>query len=691
MTAASKRAEQLAWVSLVLCVLFFGVAFFIGRWSAFFAVSALSWLALPAALIWFALAVQFHQRALAEREKLDISQLARDRQTSAIFQAKGEGAALLAAAQRRVRILEKWFIPIFSGLIAACQIALGLYLLKSVVPAQDVQTKQPLVCAVSMITVAFVSFVISRYATGMSAEPAWKPLRAGGSFLLAIALTCFALAVGLALAQFQFFHVVNAISYVVPVMLIVLGAETAFNVVLDIYRPRLKGQYSRAAFDSRLLGIINEPGGIFRSAASAIDYQFGFKVSQTWFYRLLERAIVPLVLFGALTLYLMSCFVVVGPNEEAIIEHFGNPLDAEGKTRLAGPGLTLKWPWPIDIAYKHPTKRVTEIYVGYVPKTDPDTGRIIHEKELLWGQSHYEEEYPLIVASPYTGQAADEGGVPVSVVNANIPVQYRIKDLYSFVYGHSNPKERLEAICYNELAKFGAGATIEVDTEQDLRNSLLGAGTDMAKEVLTQNIQKAADDAGLGVEIVFLGLQGIHPPVAVAADYQEVMGAVQEKQSYILKAQTERNTILTSLVGSVRDANALYALAARYQKAEAENRPEDVNRLGTELDAAFRAAAGEIFKKLREAESYAVQKVTDAKAAGQRFVGQLQAYRAAPEIYLEDQRLEVMEQTYKGIRKFVLVDDPNDEQVIIFDVAETVQPDIYKMGIPGVEKRSSEQ
>ncbi len=691
MTAASKRAEQLAWVSLVLCVLFFGIAFFIGRWSDFFAVSALSWFALPAALIWFALAVQFHQRALAERAKLDISQLARDRQTSALFQAKGEGATLLAAAQRRVRILEKWFIPIFSGLIAACQIALGLYLLNSVLPAQDVQTRQPLVCAVSMIAVAFVSFVISRYATGMSAEPAWKPLRAGGSFLLAIALTCFALAVGLALAQFQFFHVVNAISYLVPVMLIVLGVETAFNVVLDIYRPRLKGQYSRAAFDSRLLGIINEPGGIFRSAASAIDYQFGFKVSQTWFYKLLERAITPLVLFGALALYLMSSFVVVGPNEEAIIEHFGNPLDAAGNTRLVGPGLTLKWPWPIDIAYKHPTKRVIEIYIGYVPKTDPDTGRIIHEKELLWGKTHYQEEYPLIVASPYTGQAADERGVPVSIVNANIPVQYRIKDLYSFVYGHSNPQKCLEAICYNELARFGAGATIEVDTEDDLRNSLLGAGTDMAKEVLTRNIQKAADAAGLGVEIVFLGFQGIHPPVAVAADYQEVMGAVQEKQTYILKAQTERNTILSSLVGSVRDANALYALATRYQKAEAENRPEDVNRLGVELDAAFKAAAGEIFKELQDAESYAVKKVTDAKAAGERFAGQLQAYRAAPEIYIQDQRLKVMEQTYKGIRKFVLVQDPNDQQVVIFDVEETLESDIYKMGIPGVEKRSSEQ
>ena len=140
----------------------------------------------------------------------------------------------------------------------------------------------------------------------MSAEAAWKPLRAGGSFLLGLAVLCFALAVALALANFQRPEVVKVLNYLAPACLALLGVETALNVIFDIYRPRLRGQYSRSAFDSRLLGVINEPGGIFRSAAGAIDYQFGFQVSQTWFYKLLERAILPLVLFAGITLYLRS-------------------------------------------------------------------------------------------------------------------------------------------------------------------------------------------------------------------------------------------------------------------------------------------------------------------------------------------------------------------------------------------------
>ena len=164
-------------------------------------------------------------------------------------------AAMFAAAQRRLEILEKWFIPIFSASIAAYEIAVGLFLFKAIPSILEFRASPPfLLCAVYMTAVAFVCFLVSRYATGMSAEPTWKPLRAGGSFLLGLAVLCFALAIALALANFQKFEVLQVLNYVAPIWLTVLGVETGLNVILDIYRPRLKGEYSRTAFDSRLLG-----------------------------------------------------------------------------------------------------------------------------------------------------------------------------------------------------------------------------------------------------------------------------------------------------------------------------------------------------------------------------------------------------------------------------------------------------
>ena len=680
MTISSKPAKRIALASLILSVVFFGIAFFVGRWSGFFAVSAVSWLLLLAALIWSVLIIQFHQRTLAEQEKLDISQLAKTKEATKIFQAKGERATIFAVAQRRLDVLEKWFIPIFSATIAVYQIAIGLYLLKAILATAEYEAKQPLICAICMTATAFVTFIISRYATGMSAQPQWKPLRAGGSIFLGIAVLCFALAIGLALAQFQILVVVNVIGFVVPVLLIVLGAETALNIILDIYRPRLKDQYSRSAFDSRLLGIINEPGGIFRTVASTIDYQFGFKVSQTWFYKLLEKAIVPLVLFAAITLYLLSCIIVVNPNEEAIIEHFGNPIRSEG------PGLAFKWPWPIDIAYKYPTKMVSEISIGFVPNVDPKTGKVIPERELLWGKAHYKEEYKLLVASKQTVGELSAGAVPVSLVIAAVPVQYRIKDLYSFIYNHNEPVKLLESICYRELTKFAASATIEVGDEADMDKSLLGAGRAEAKSILTSKIQAAADNAGLGVEIVFLGLQGIHPPPEVAPDYQKVIGAVQKKQALILGAHAKRNKDLSALAGSVEDADKLYSLAAKYQQAKEKNNPEEIEELEHDLDLAFAEAKGDIFTTLRKSQSYAFEKATLAQATGQRFASQLKAYRAAKEIYKREQRLAVLEETLENIRKFIVVADKNDTQVFIIDVQEKLTPSLYELA--GYEESS---
>jgi len=685
MTMSSKPAKRVALASLILSIVFFGIAFFVGRWSGFFAVSAIAWLLLAAALIWSVLCLQFHQRILAEQEKLDTSQLADSKQASGIFQPTDEQATVFAVAQHRLTVLEKWFIPVFSVIIAVYQIAIGLYLLKAILAASEYEAKQPLICAICMTAIAFVCFIISRYATGMSARTHWKPLRAGGSIFLGTAVLCFALAIGLALAQFKIFVAINVIGFAVPILLLVLGAETTLNVVLDIYRPRLKGQYARSAFDSRLLGIINEPGGIFRTAASTIDYQFGFKASQTWFYKLLEKAIVPLLLFAAVTLYLFSCIVVVAPNEEAIIEHFGNPVNGADDIRVVGPGLTLKMPWPIDIAYKYPAKKVMELSIGFVPKINPKTKEVVREP-LLWGKAHYEKEYLLLVASEHTAIEPAAGAVPVSLLVATVPVQYRIKDLYSFIYNHKEPEKLLESICYQQLTKFAASAKIEVEDSDDMNQSLLGAGRAQAKRILIKSIQAAADKTGLGVEIVFLGLQGLHPPPEVAADYQRVIGAVQKKQALILAAHAQRNKDLSTLAGSIQKADKLYNLASEYQRARENSQTERIEKLGNDLDSAFAQARGDIFSTLRQAKSYAFEKVILARATGERFAGQLKAYRAAEEIYKREQRLIVLEEALDNIRKYVIVADQNDTQVFIVDVQEKLTPSLYELA--GFEEKS---
>jgi membrane protease subunit HflK len=687
MTTSSRPAKLVAIVSLILSVIFFVIMVLLGRWSGFVAIYSSGFVSLGAALIWLVLLIQFHQRNLAEQEKLDMSALAGDHRTDKIFQAKGEQSQLFVVAQKRLAILEKWFLPVFSFLIAAYQVVIGLYLLKTIPNSNPAIAKQPLLCAVCMVAIAFVSFLLSRYATGMSNQAEWKPLRAGGSFLFGSAILSFALAIALALVQFKIITVISVIDYLIPFLLIVLGAENLLNVIFDIYRPRLTGLYSRAGFDSRLLGLINEPGEILHTATGAIDYQFGFKVSQTWFYKLLEKAVVPLIFFGAITLYLLTGVVVINSYEQAVIERFGNPKDAKGDIRLVGPGIHFKMPWPIDVARIYPAGNIEELQIGYVPKTDPKTGQVIREP-LLWGKDHYKEEYSILVASRLGTEKNSTGAAPVSLLKANVPVQFRVKDLYAFLYNQDNPQKRLENICYRELARFAAGASIEVDDEASLQTSLLGAGRAQAKQALTQNIQAAADKAGLGVEIVFVGLQGIHPPTQVAADYEKVVGAVQLKQAVILQAQAQRNRTLSNLAGSVDGASDLFVLAADYQKARQENNRQKTDEIAGRLDTAFTQADGDIFCTLREAQSYRFERVASARSTGERFDSQVKAYRAAPEIYKKEQRLLALEETLSPIRKYVIVADPNDAETFIVDLKEKLTPSLYDIG--GVQESSSQ-
>ena len=70
-----------------------------------------------------------------------------------------------------------------------------------------------------------------------------------------------------------------------------MAVETLVQLVLEIYRPRVKGKVERPLYESRLVGLLGQPEGLITTAAQALDYQFGFKVSETWFYRFFERAL----------------------------------------------------------------------------------------------------------------------------------------------------------------------------------------------------------------------------------------------------------------------------------------------------------------------------------------------------------------------------------------------------------------
>ena len=671
MQTEEKKAAFVCLVALILSIIFFPACFILSKVTGVYALAALSWQILAAAAIWAVLAIQFYQKAFAEQEKFDIAQLAQNSQSDTIFEAQKRQSEFFAVAQNRLRIFEKWFLPSFAILIAAYQIVMGGLLLRRTINGQvGEEMRNLLFGAVLSAAIAFVSFLISLYATGLSTQEKWRPMRACASFFLATAVLSFAIAAGMAFAQFKIQIVLTVLNWVVPIILLLVGCEAIINFVFDLYRPRIKGQYGIAAFDSRLLASLAAPHHILRTVAGVIDYQFGFKVSQTWFYQIVEQAIIPLVIVSAAILYFLSCIVLIEPGSQAIVEKFGSPYNAQGKVRLVDSGLSFKLPWPFGIARIFPTKEMQEIYIGYVPLEEQQGVK----QPLLWDKEHYKEEYNLLVATEsITSQ--EKGAVPVSIIRAAIPVQYRVVDLYKYIYGHSDTKEVLKDVCYRELVNFAAGARVEPESESG-EESLLGAGRAKAAIVVMQSIQKKADELGLGVEIVFMGFEGFHPPPTVAQDFQEVNGAVQKKQAAILEAISARDRIFTGNTGSVKQATGLHSLAEKYLKATQKGDKQTTDEIKLQLDEAFTNASGELFMKLRTAQSYSFEKVALAKATGERFSQQLKAYQSAKNIYTHELKMEMLEETLDKIRKFIVVSD-SDTEVTIVDLQEKLVPSLY--------------
>ncbi len=100
----------------------------------------------------------------------------------------------------------------------------------------------------------------------------------------------------------------------------------------------------------------------------------------------------------------------------------------------------------------------------------------------------------------------------------------------------------------------GAQAAVPAGTYQTWRSE--------AAQTLRDRIQTAADARKLGVKILFVGLQDIHPPVKVASDYEKVVGAQQ--QMIAIKNNAVAEAIRTNaLAGALAFTTTNIAAATR--------------------------------------------------------------------------------------------------------------------------------
>ncbi len=641
-----SRPEKLGWVAVVI-----GVA--VSVLSLLLIRAADSWALVPAAIssavMMLTALVATGRVRLARRqyeEELEVAEYRASRAGGELFE---ESDDALQVAARANHAYVTYFVPAFTVLLGLGVLLAAIFGWRALARAGPPGKAYLALRYAALAVGLFLFCVISgSYYVGASRERHCRWMRPCGAWLF---LTGAFFLLGAMVLVGRYWEVQIELLDVRAArlgfgVLMLLGAEFLIAFIVEFYRPRSLYEEERPLYESRLLALFTEPGGIARNVAASLDYQFGFQVSEAWFFRFLERAVIPLTILAIVFLWLLSCLVVVQPDEQGIRERLGQVVSP----RPLGPGLYAKLPWPFARIYKFPVERVQQIPIGYTPGHKGDqaeedespeaeqlrgdmTGRVI-----VWSKTHNKKENWFIVAAkPEEGEDRQleqsiemQGALPVAVyfMSASIPLYFRVKDLYAYAYRHREPKKTLEEIATREVVRYLAN----VDFFDILTRGRARGGIELKKR-----IQAAADKFNLGIEVDFVGLQGLHPPVRVGKAFDEVVAAMETKHEMVLRVERYQ-------ISSVRGAEAL----------------------GLALVSA--------------AKSYKEDRIRVPRAEAARFIDQLHAYRAAPRVFVLRTFLDMLENEGRHTRKYVSVTGKGHE-VLTIDLKEKLRPDLLDLNL----------
>jgi hypothetical protein len=174
-------------------------------------------------------------------------------------------------ARRSREQFERFFLPGYTVLLFILELGGAIFLWRWLDNAIVERPRQPFVALALYSVLALVLFLLGKYSANIARFEKERLLRPGASFLVLGAYLC-----GLIVVCFALIYsgVGNADLYLargLTVLLGLAGVESLVNLILEIYRPRVRGKQERLVYESRLLGLLSQPEGSVTTAAQAVD------------------------------------------------------------------------------------------------------------------------------------------------------------------------------------------------------------------------------------------------------------------------------------------------------------------------------------------------------------------------------------------------------------------------------------
>jgi len=268
----------------------------------------------------------------------------------------------------------------------------------------------------------------------------------------------------------------------------------------------------------------------------------------SWALTVVRRALGPLAAAGLVVGWLSSGLVMLRPDEQALVERFGRVLPGPA----LGPGLHLCAPWPIDVVRRAAVLRVASVGIGHGLLEGEDEGEADAAEgpeSRLWSRQHGAAEFTLLL-----GDGRD-------LVSLDGRVHYQIADLRAWLQSSQNPEDTLRALAYEAVTR---------QTVDQSLDGVLSANVNLLAAAVTASLQDAADARGLGVRVLAFTFTALHPPVAVAVEYQSVISAQIDEQTRVVRARAAAALTVPEARSAALQATSRAAAEAAQRRSTAQ-------------------------------------------------------------------------------------------------------------------------
>jgi membrane protease subunit HflK len=608
-------------------------------------------------------------------ERLELEEVSESREGEALF-AEGE----VLPARRSREQYEKWVVPLVSVILFLMQAGGVYYLGFKLLPGfiDEIQADKSTIFMqapaqyVALIVTALVGlilFIRGQFASEYSRIEKQRLLQPASDYVLFGAYLNFAMATMVAVS-FKDQRVDVYVGGALTLLLGLMALENLLTMIFEIYRPRMAGRRARLLYQSRLVGLIAKPENLFTTAGKVLNYQFGFKVSETWGYQFLRKRVGILIGIQVILFWLSTSIVVIHPSE---VGKKVNVLGGAAEAETLEPGFHVKLPWPFAEVKRYYPGQVHSFIVGLQPVGDPELPPGMKLEDLpqlpkLWSVPAGQDYDALRKSGALYFMAGSSASNATSrtenILVASVPVHYRIeKDkLETGWLRYQNPEVLLQNIAYREIVAYFL--------ESNLAELLQTQGSGANEQVLNA-IQAKADQEKLGVKILFVGLGDIRPPAESSATIRGMESKSEDKPAATGREAEILNMTMAGAV-ELRFANEVIARTAMnnakvFEKAEAIWREARVKQIQDSAKVKVGLAEGqaEANKAWLEIESG--------------------PYRASPQLYRQWQYLETFQKAVANARKYVIAVGEDVEIHVDLNLQESLRQEMYNL--KGADKK----